>query len=106
MVDTVELKIGKVLKDIMTEERHTLLSLSKATGVPKSTISEWLNNRTPNPVQAVKVASHLGISLHYLLFGHEDSEEIVTKFLKEEVFSGTFEISIKKVKIKQQVESR
>jgi transcriptional regulator with XRE-family HTH domain len=93
------LKIGLVLKKAMADDRHTLTSISKATGIPKSTISEWLNNRAPNPVQAAKVAKHLGISLHYLLFSEEDGEEPLHKLLKEDLFSGTFEINIKRVKI-------
>lgn len=101
MVETVDLKIGKVLKQIMENERHTLTSISKAAGVPKSTISEWLNNRTPNPTQAVKVANHLGISLHFLLFGKDDAQEPIQKILKEDFFSGTFEISIKRVKLNE-----
>lgn len=104
IVNVVELKIGRVLKSIMHKERHTLVSLARATGVPKSTISEWLNNRAPNPVQAAKVARHLGISLHQLLFGEEDSEEPLHKLFKEDFFSGTFEINIKRVKIKQRGE--
>lgn len=100
MLLDMDLKIGKVLKALMEKDRHTLASIHKATGVPKSTISEWLNNRSPNPVQAVKVASHLGVSLHFLLFGKDDSEEPLMKILKEDIFSGTFEISIKRVRIK------
>ncbi len=95
----MDLKIGKVLKNIMDKERHTLSSISKACGVPKSTISEWLNNRAPNPTQAVKVANHLGISLHFLLFGKDDAQEPIQKILKEDFFKGTFEISIKRVKL-------
>ncbi|MGZ3785118.1 MAG: helix-turn-helix domain-containing protein [Bdellovibrio sp.] len=93
------LKIGTVLKKLMKEERHTLTSISKATGVPKSTISEWMNNRAPNPIHAAKVAKHLGVSLHYLLFSEEDAEEPLHKLLKEDVFNGVFEINIKRVKI-------
>lgn len=95
-----ELKIGMVLKKIMADERHTLTSISRATGVAKSTISEWLSNRCPNPIQAAKVAKHLGISLHYLLFSEEDTEEPMHKLLKQDLFDGTFEINIKRVKIK------
>lgn len=94
------LKIGSVLKKMMETERHTLASISRATGVPKSTISEWINNRAPNPVYAAKVAKHLGVSLHYLLFAAEDDEDPLHKLFKEDVFNGTFEINIKRVKIK------
>ncbi len=99
MLDIVDIKIGKVLKQFMDKERHTLATISKATGVPKSTIAEWLNNRSPNPSQAVKVANHLGVSLHFLLFGKDDAQEPIQKILKEDFFKGTFEISIKRVKL-------
>lgn len=84
----------------MKENTETLVSLSKATGVPKSTISEWLGNRSPNPVQAVKIANHLGVSLHYLLFGEDDAQEPFQKIMKEDFFKGTFEISVKRIKVK------
>lgn len=84
----------------MKESGETLISLSKSTGVPKSTISEWLSNRSPNPVQAVKVANALGVSLHYLLFGEDDAQEAFQKIMKEDFFKGTFEISIKRVKVR------
>jgi transcriptional regulator with XRE-family HTH domain len=101
MNESMDLKIGKVLQNIMDKERHTLSSISKACDVPKSTISEWLNNRAPNPTQAVKVANYLGISLHFLLFGKDDSQEPIQKILREDFFKGTFEISIKRVKLNE-----
>ena len=97
---TNDLKINFILKKLMKVNGETLVSLSKATGVPKSTISEWLGNRTPNPVQAVKIANHLGVSLHYLLFGEDDAQEPFQKIMKEDFFKGTFEISVKRVKVK------
>lgn len=100
LINMNNLKIGIVLKKLMERNRHTLTSISKATSIPKSTISEWLNNRAPNPIHAAKVAKHLGVSLHYLLFSEEDSEEPLHKILKEDFFSGTFEINIRRVKIK------
>lgn len=96
-----ELRIKNILKKLMNENGETLASLSKATSVPKSTISEWLGNRTPNPVHAVKVANHLGVSLHYLLFGANDAQEPLQKIIKEDVFKGTFEISIRRVKVQE-----
>ena len=98
-MDTVKLKIGSVLRTIIGERRLTLKEISKGTGVPASTIAEWTNNRSPkNPEQAQRVAGYLGISLHHLFFGEEDREEPISKLLKEDVFSGTFEITIKRLK--------
>lgn len=96
-----ELRIKTILKKLMNENGETLVSIAKATGVPKSTISEWLSNRSPNPVQAVKVANHLGVSLHYLLFGEDDAQDPLQKIMKEDFFKGTFEISVKRVKIRE-----
>lgn len=91
--------IGKIFTKIVKEKRLTLKEISKATGVPASTLAEWQTNRTPkNPAQVQKVARFLGVSLHYLLFGEEDSEEPVQKIFKEDVFSGVFEISIKRIR--------
>ncbi|MFZ4404544.1 MAG: helix-turn-helix domain-containing protein [Pseudobdellovibrionaceae bacterium] len=93
-------QIGHVLSTIIQERRLTMKEISKATGVPATTLAEWQTNRTPkNPNQVKAVAKFLGVSLHYLLFGEEDSEEPMQKILKEDFFAGTFEISVKRVKI-------
>ncbi|MCM2353974.1 MAG: helix-turn-helix domain-containing protein [Pseudobdellovibrio sp.] len=91
-------QIGKVFSQIIKERRYTLKEISKATGVPATTLAEWQANRTPkNPNQVKSVAQFLGVSLHYLLFGEEDSQEPIAKIMKEDFFSGTFEINIKRV---------
>lgn len=94
------IQIGSTLKSLLKARRMTLKEVSRATGVPSSTLSEWLNNRSPkNPEQTRKVAQYMGVSLHYLLFGEEDAQEPIQKILKEDFFQGTFEISIKRVKL-------
>jgi len=100
-INEMTLQIGSTLRSLMRERRFSLKSIERETGVPASTIAEWTNNRAPkNPVQVQKVAKLLGVSIHFLLFGVEDSEEPLTKLVREDIFSGTFEITIKKVKIK------
>ncbi len=93
-------QIGKVFSQIIKERRFTLKEISKVTGVPATTLAEWQANRTPkNPSQVKAVAKFLGVSMHFLLFGEEDSEEPTSKLLREDIFSGTFEISIRRIKI-------
>lgn len=96
-----QLRIKSVLKRLMDERGETLATISKATGVPKSTISEWLGKRSPNPVQAVKVANYLEVSLHFLLFGEDDAQEPIQKIMTEDFFKGTFEITVKRVKVNE-----
>ena len=94
----MRLNIGKTLTTLLSEQRLSVKEVAKSSGVPASTIGEWKLNRTPkNPEQVLKVAKVLGVSLHHLLFGEEDRQEPINKFLKEDVFQGIFEISIKRV---------
>ncbi len=87
----------------MESRRITLKAIAKATGVPLSSIAEWKkNNRNPKAEDAAKVADFLEITLAHLLFGQEDRQEPLQKILKEEFFNGTFEINIKRVRIKNE----
>lgn len=96
----MELKLGEVLRSLLKERALTLKQVSQLCGVSISTLHEWENNRTPkNPLQVAKVARCLGISLHRLLFGIEDPEDSIGKVIKNEVFSGTYEIFLRKVKL-------
>lgn len=95
------IKIAQTMKQLLKERGITLRELSKRSGVPVSTLSEWSSNREPkSPTQTRKVAQALGVSMHYLLFGEDDSQEPLQKLLKEDLFQGTFEITVKKVRMK------
>lgn len=98
----MDVKIGPVLKKLLKQQGLSLKELSKASGVPISTLGEWANNRNPrNPIQVKRVSETLGVSMHFLYFGEEDNKEPIQKLLKEELFSGTFEINIRRVNIKE-----
>ena len=96
-----EIKIGKTLQLLLKEKKMSLRELAKASGVPASNLTEWSGNRVPkNPLQVRRVAEALGVTMHFLLFGEVDSQEPIQKILKEDWFQGTFEITVKKVKVK------
>ena len=99
----MELKIAATLKKLMKEKRLSVKALSRDSGIAVSTLHEWLNGRTPrDPVQAKKVADCLGVSLNRLLFDAPDLSESINlnQILKRDIFSGVYEINIRKVKIK------
>jgi transcriptional regulator with XRE-family HTH domain len=92
-------QIGKVFSQIVKERRLTLKEISKGTGVPATTLAEWQAGRTPkNPAQVRAAAKFLDVSLHFLLFGEEDHQEPISKIIREDVFQGVFEITVKRVK--------
>ncbi len=76
--EDVKIQISTNLTNLLTMRRISLRGLSKEAGVPYTTLQEWTANRTPrNPVQVQKVASFLGVSMHYLLFGVEDASAAI-----------------------------
>lgn len=96
------IKTAQVLKSFIRDRRFTIKEISQGSGVPASTIAEWANSRVPkNPLQVRKVAEFLGITTHYLLFAEEDDQEPIQKILRNDVFNGTFEISIKRVRLNE-----
>ena len=100
----MEIKISKVLSRIMKERKLSIKELSSMSGVPSSTLHEWVNGRAPrDPIKAKKLSDALDISLNQLLFDEPDKNETIQiqSILKEDVFSGVFEINIKRIKDKK-----
>ena len=103
-MNLMEIKISKVLTRIMKERKLSIKELSNLSGVASSTIHEWLNGRSPrDPVKAKKLADALEMSLNQLLFDEPDKNETIQiqQIFKEDVFSGVFEINIKRIKEKK-----
>ena len=103
MKEKLEIKLGPTLNRLMHEQGVSLKELSIVSGVPQSTISHMRRNRQPRNISTVMaVAQALNVSLHYLLYGHGDPSErsdLVTDF-SSELFSGVFEITVKKIRRK------
>lgn len=103
MKEKLEIKLGPTLNRLMHEHGVSLKELAIESGVPQSTISHMRRNRQPRDISTVMaVAQALDVSLHYLLYGHGDPSEksdLVTNF-SSELFSGVFEITVKKLRRK------
>lgn len=103
MKQKLEIKLGPTLNRLMHEQGVSLKELSIESGVPQSTLSYMRRNRQPRDISTVMaVARTLNVSLHYLLYGHGDpseKSELVTDF-SSELFSGVFEITVKKLRRK------
>lgn len=60
------------LKDLISEKGLNNQKLSELTGIPRTSISNWLNGRRTVQIEAlVKIALFFGVSTDYLL-GLED----------------------------------
>ena len=91
------------LQDLMEKHGESVSSVAKATGIPKSTISEWCAGRKPMLDGAIlKLARHFGVSVEKLISGAEPEEEIADNILEhlEEGFvtlhSGVYRLKLEK----------
>lgn len=61
---------GTHLMEAMKRKGETITSLSKATKLPVSTLSEWCHGRQPMLGEGlIRLANHLGVSLEQLISG-------------------------------------
>lgn len=103
MKKKMEIRIGSTLNWLMNEQGISIKELSFLSGVPQSTISHMKNNRQPRDISTVMaVAQALNVSLYYLLYGQQDptAKADVMTDLASELFSGVFEVTVKKIRKK------
>lgn len=91
-------------KLLMKERGVTLRVISKVTGVPTSTLSEWTAGRDPKLGEPImKVARFFGVSLEFLVTGHDPNEEAVKGIISniEENFTtihqGVYRVRVEKL---------
>ena len=71
----MELQLHAVIKREMKNRDISLNDLSKATGIPTSSLHNWLTERPPsgkNLTQIKKLGEYFGLSLSRLLFNMSD----------------------------------
>lgn len=77
-------KFSENLKSLMKEKRLTARHVSKQTGIPESTLSEWCGGREAKFNDSIlKLARFLGVSVEFLLTGREPESEIVGDLVEE-----------------------
>ncbi len=91
-----EVRIGHVLKHLMTEKKLTFKKLSELSDVPISTIKTWSAGVEPKSFAAARrVARVLGVSVEYLVFGNADKAQIsFQEVLTTQLFSGWCKVTI------------
>lgn len=97
-------KFSENLKNLLHDRKISSSALSRATGIPKSTLSEWLTGtREPTVSEAlVKLSQHLGVSLEFLFTGIHPEENLISDIIDtaEEGFTtlhkGLYRIQIEK----------
>lgn len=85
------------LQTILKAKGMTLPQLAKASGVPKSTIHSWSDQKAINIDQLKAVAGVLQVSIHQLMFGQPDPHEQIGREILSEIFSGDIRVTLHKI---------
>lgn len=90
---------GDNLGGVIKAKRYSLKEVSQATSIPRTTLAEWIQGRSPQlSPELLKLSRFLGVSLEYLLTGKEDSANAVETLLrKTEIHTGRYEITIRRL---------
>lgn len=95
---------GKNLEKLIRQNNMSIRQFSKAIEVSPKTAQEWVgkSGRFPSsPLIIKKIANLFNLSVHEILFGEPDPNQIIRDILeKTEIHTGLYEITIKKVKEK------
>ena len=97
-------RVGENLKKLMATRRVSAKEISQTTGIPASTISQWLSGSTqePKPEALLKLARFFSVSVEFLITGeHPEVEAIKNVFSNFEtqfvtVHQGTYKVVIQK----------
>lgn len=96
-------EFGVILEDLIKSRNLSVRQFSKDIGLKPSTVNEWIgkNGRFPSSPDIIKkLARYFEITVHELLYGEPEESSSLDKILnKEEVFSGVYEITLKKVSV-------
>lgn len=95
-------EFGVILDELIKARKISVRQFAKDIGQKPSTVNEWVgrNGRFPTSPEILKdIANYFQITIHELLYGEPEKNTIpITElFQKKDIFSGTFEITIKKV---------
>ncbi len=98
------MNLKKQLKSFLEARNLTASELSRITGVPKQSISDWLGGSNPRDVRLVKrVADVFSVSLDHLFFGDGVVEKgrlrpiEVTSTSDDEWITGVFEGKFRRI---------
>jgi len=91
---------GNNLMELIKARNLSVAQLAAELKQSRKTVQEWVtNSRIPrDPLVLKALSERLQVSVHYLLYGYEDSQDLIATILeKTEIHSGLYEISIKRV---------
>lgn len=91
---------GMRLENLCEERGIPINQLARRLSISPKTIYEWMgkSGRLPRKPEHLKsLCRFFGVSLEYLLFGEESSNELKNLVEKIDLHTGVYEISLKRI---------
>ncbi len=99
------MNLRKNLSFLLKEHKITIAELSRKSGVPKSTIADWMTSqKSINLDQLRKVSEALKVPMYRLAFELDEAdpwESSAADEILSEVFSGRLQVTIHRVERKK-----
>ncbi|MBX7232045.1 MAG: helix-turn-helix transcriptional regulator [Bdellovibrionales bacterium] len=88
----------KNLKQLMDQQQINSANLSKATGIPKSTISSYLSGEKASyaPEHLLSLSSFFEVTIDFLLSGQESDFALLNTLKTEGLFEGWLKVRIER----------
>lgn len=75
--------------------------LARDTGVPTTTVFNWLNGQAPKNIKQLKaVAAYLHVSIEELVFNENpptQSKSVLEDFIGNELYAGRYEVVLRRI---------
>ena len=92
-----KVKLDAVLKQLIADKGVSAREVSRACGIPQSTMNNFMSGRGPHrPEQVHALAKYFGVSMEKILFGEDDRPPTLEEVLTDKVFSGWLKVTIEK----------
>lgn len=92
-----KVKLKQILEKLLKDRSISARELSRETGIPQSTINNFLSGRGPHkPEQVLLIARYFGTSMEYLLFGEDSRPPTLDDVFTEGLFEGWLKVKIER----------
>lgn len=101
MTIEIPMNLNNQLRLYIDELDTNVTRLAKEAGIPRQTLSDWLDGVPPKNFEAVKkIADVLAVSVDHLVFGEGLEPETAAKLsdYRDEILCGQFEVILRRAK--------
>jgi len=91
-----KIKFKSVLQKLLKDRSISARELARQTGIPQSTLNNYLSGREPKVDNVLVLAKFFGTSMEYLLYGVDDRPPTLDDVLTEGIFDGWLRVKIER----------